>query len=738
MLELMRMSSSGPVYHVVVPSPLFRHFDYLPPAGEPRIEPGTRVRVPFGGRTVTGVVIGRADNSDLPASRLKGITTILDNRPLWPQSLLALLDWVAAYYHHPIGEVYATALPAWLRQAHRAEIRGTPRWRLNQAGRAAEPGALKRTPAQQHLWLALLAATEGLDAGALPGVSPRWRASLRALEKRGWIERREVPPAFRGRATPRPGPALNPDQQTAVDTVFSHGRGAGTFLLHGITGSGKTEVYLSLITRAIADGGQVLVLVPEIGLTPQLVERFEARLGTRVALLHSGLPDVERAQTWLAAAAGLTPVVLGTRSAVFVPLPNLSLVVLDEEHDPSFKQQDGLRYSARDVALVRGARDRIPVILGSATPSLESLRHARDGKYRLLALPGRTAGARLPEVVRLDMRRFACSDGLSAPLREAIAARLDRGEQSLIFLNRRGFAPAWMCHACGFVATCPRCDARLTYHRDRNRLLCHHCSTDQPVMTRCPGCAGEALRPLGAGTERLEVALVRTFPKARLVRVDRDSTRRRGSLEASLASINAGDADILVGTQMLAKGHDFPAVTLVGIVNADQGLYAPDFRAEERLMQTILQVSGRAGRADKPGQVLIQTWHPEHPLFEALSRHDYESFADYLLGERQAQQYPPYAHLALLRAESPAPGAPLLFLSLARKLAGAPEGMTLFDPLPAPMERRAGRYRAQLLVQAVERKPLHRFLDSWVRELSERKEARRVRWSLDVDPIDLC
>jgi primosomal protein N' (replication factor Y) len=431
-------------------------------------------------------------------------------------------------------------------------------------------------------------------------------------------------------------------------------------------------------------------------------------------------------------------VVIGTRSAVFVPMPRLGLVIVDEEHDPSFKQQDGLRYSARDVALVRAAREPAPVLLGSATPSLESLRHAREGRYRLLELPGRAGAAVLPVVIRLDLRKLAVDDGLSAPLREAIAARLQRGEQSLIFLNRRGFAPAWMCHACGWVATCPRCDARLTYHHGRRRLLCHHCSTDQPVMTRCPGCAGEeTLRPLGAGTERLESALVRTFPKARLVRVDRDSTRRRGALETTLARIRAGDADILVGTQMLAKGHDFPNVTLVGIVNADQGLYAPDFRAEERLLQTILQVSGRAGRADKPGQVLIQTWHPEHPIFDALARHDFEGFSDYLLGERQAQQYPPFSHLALLRAESPAAAAPLRFLALARELAGQPASVTLFDPLPAPMERRAGRYRAQLLVQATERKPLHRFLHGWVRAIGETPEARRVRWSLDVDPLDL-
>ena len=731
------MSSSGPVYQVVVPSPLYRFFDYLAPAEGVVLRPGTRVRVPFGGRTITGVVVGRAERSELPPNRLKRIAAILDDVPLWPENLLALLAWVADYYHHPIGEVFATALPAWLRQSHRAEIRGAPNWRLTNTGRSADPEAFRRAPAQRQLWQTLVDAPDGLDAAVLSTRATRWRTALRALEKRGWVERHEQLPRYRAIAAPRPGPGLNPDQRASAEAVFNSRHEYRTFLLHGVTASGKTEVYLSIIERLLADDRQALVLVPEIGLTPQLVARFEERLGIRAAVLHSALPEAERAQTWLAAAAGLAPVVIGTRSAAFVPLPRLGIVIVDEEHDPSFKQQDGLRYSARDVALVRAAREKIPVVLGSATPALESLRHAREGKYRLLNLPGRTGNAAMPDVVRLDMRRLASADGLSAPLREAIAARLVRGEQSLIFLNRRGFAPAWMCHACGWVAICPRCDARLTYHRGRNRLLCHHCSTDQPVMTRCPGCAGEALRPLGAGTERLETALARTFPKARLVRIDRDSTRRRGSLEASLASIHSGEADILVGTQMLAKGHDFPNVTLVGIVNADQGLYAPDFRAEERLMQTILQVSGRAGRADKPGQVLIQTWHPEHPLFDALARHDYDAFADYLLNERQAQQYPPYSHLALLRAESPAQSAPLQFLKLARQLANSPDDVTLFDPLPSPMERRAGRYRAQLLVQATERKPLHRFLDAWVRALSEAREARRVRWSLDVDPIDL-
>jgi primosomal protein N' (replication factor Y) len=380
------------------------------------------------------------------------------------------------------------------------------------------------------------------------------------------------------------------------------------------------------------------------------------------------------------------------------------------------------------------------VVLGSATPSLESFRNARDGAYTLLELPERTGSAALPAVRLLDMRALKPADGLSHPLRTAIAERLARGEQSLLFLNRRGFAPVLMCHACGWVAPCRRCDAELTLHRRRGRLLCHHCGAEQALPEKCPQCAAGEPHPLGEGTERVEAALAKFFPEARIVRVDRDTTRRQGALGATLARVEAGEADILVGTQMLSKGHDFPNVTLVGVVNADQGLYSADFRSPERLFQTIMQVAGRAGRADKPGEVLIQTWHPQHPLFAALQRHDYAGFADYALAERREAEYPPYSHFALLRAESPKAGAALGFLRAARALAEActPEAaVRLMDPVPAPMERRAGRYRAQLLTQSASRGPLHRFLDEWVRRIAESKEAKKVRWSLDVDPLDL-
>jgi primosomal protein N' (replication factor Y) len=728
------------IYQVAVPTPLQRTFDYLATAQAPALAPGTRVRVSFGQRETVGLILGCSDHSDWPRERLKPIGRVLDEEPLLAPSLLQLLVWVAEYYHYPIGEVIRTALPARLRQGAAAKTAGVKVWQLSVAGRTAEPSLLERAPAQKRLLEALAAAPQGLEAAQLATISPRWAAAMKALRARGWVSshQRDSQPA--SAAELKPPPVLNPAQLSAVDTIAQDLASFHAYLLHGVTGSGKTEVYLGVIERVLAQGRQALVLVPEIGLTPQVVERFAQRFPVPLALLHSGLTDQERLNAWLAARAGRARIVIGTRSAVFVPLAQPGLIVVDEEHDASYKQQDGLRYSARDVALMRASRSGIPIVLGSATPSLESLKKAREGAYTLLELPDRTGGAGMPAVRLLDMRRLKLSDGLSLPLREAIAARLQRQEQSLLFLNRRGFAPVWMCYDCGWLAPCRRCDAQLTLHQQRGKLLCHHCGAEQEVNTRCPVCQGANLHPLGAGTERVESALERFFPQARIVRIDRDSTRRKGALEEKLARVYDGSADILVGTQMLSKGHDFPNVTLVGILNADQGLYGTDFRSGERLFQLIMQVAGRAGRADKPGEVLIQTWHPQHPLFAALARHDFHGFAEFALAERRETGYPPYSYLALLRAESPRPGMALAFLAEARALGLAlppAAAVQLLAPVPAPMERRAGRYRAQLLVQSTARVPLHDFLRRWLLQLGQAPLAKKVRWTLDVDPVDM-
>ena len=705
-----------------------------------------RVRVPFGRRTVTGMVLGSAPHSDVPRDRLKRVQAVLDAAPLLDSATLEFLRWVADYYHHPVGEVMQTVLPVLLRQTHVLGDEGIPVWRVTAAGQGQSPADLTRAVVQAKLLQALQQVPAGLQAEALAALSEGWRTPLRALQDKGWVQMERVdclaaqhPPAAAD-APPAQNPVPNPAQAEAVAAIVAATGGFQCLLLHGITGSGKTEVYLQAISHMLAQGGQVLVLVPEIGLTPQLLQRFQQRFPVPIAVLHSALNDTERLCAWDMARRGKAPLVIGTRSAVFTPMPQLRLIIVDEEHDGSYKQQDGLRYSARDLAVVRASRERIPVVLGSATPSLESLNNARQGRYRLLPLPERTGSSVLPRVRLLDLRSLALNDGISAPLVDAIKARLQRQEQSLVFLNRRGFSPVWMCHDCGWLAPCARCDARMTLHRGSGRLRCHHCGSEGPVPTICPACQSANLHPLGEGTERVEDALARLFPAARVIRIDRDSTRRKGALEDKLRRIHAGEADILVGTQMLAKGHDFPNLTLVGVLNADQGLYGVDFRSGEQLFQRIVQVAGRAGRADKPGEVLIQTYHPDNPVFSALLQHDYEAYAQYALDERQQAQYPPFSHLALLRAESPNTGVALAFLQQAYTLAGPlndGQRVQLMQPLPSPMEKRAGRYRAQLLVQSAQRGALHDFLARWLAQLDELPAGRKVRWSLDVDPVDM-
>jgi len=508
-------------------------------------------------------------------------------------------------------------------------------------------------------------------------------------------------------------------------------------LLEGITGSGKTEVYLALAEQALANGKQVLVLVPEIGLTPQLLRRFRERLAAPVHLMHSDLADGERTRTWLAAARGQACVILGTRSAIFAPLPQAGLIVVDEEHDASYKQQDGLRYHARDLALVRAKALGIPVVLGSATPSLETLANVEAGRYRKLHLSARPGAAREAKFAIVDLRGKPVRDGLSPELVVAVRQCLARGEQALLFRNRRGYAPVLTCRSCGWHATCERCDKPLTWHRGDARLRCHHCGKDQPVPMQCPQCQQTNLAPQGLGTERMEEAVAKLFPGALVVRIDRETTRRKNALDDLLNRLGPEQAGVLVGTQMLAKGHDLPNLTLVGLVGVDEGLFSVDFRASERLCQLIVQVAGRAGRAHKPGTVLLQTYHPDHPLLRELLRHGYAPVARGLLEERKLAALPPYAHLALLRAEAKQPAAMEEFLAAAAALAEMPSEVSLLGPIPAPMPRRAGMHRGQLLLSAAERKHLHAFLPEWLAHVRESPQARRVRWSLDVDPIDL-
>ncbi|MBK7983709.1 MAG: primosomal protein N' [Candidatus Competibacteraceae bacterium] len=733
------------ILRIAVPSPLYRTFDYLPPpqCDPTTLQPGVRVRIPFGRRHVVGFLIETGNSSEMPADTLRPAQRVLDEAPVLSAEALALLHWARRYYHHPPGEVLATALPVLLRQGEPAlSPAPPPQWRISGAGRAALATAarLRRAPVQRRLLEHLASCSAGVTTEALRAVARDSAALLRALHEKGWVESLTPSAALGAPAAPALGspPTLNDAQAAAVAAVLAELEQFQVFLLEGITGSGKTEVYLRLIEAVLECGRQTLVLVPEIGLTPQLLERFRERLPGPLAVLHSGLSDRERLNAWLLARDGTAKVVVGTRSAVFVPLRAPGLIIVDEEHDSSFKQQEGFRYHARDLAVIRGRQLGIPVMLGSATPALESRHNAQRGRYRLLSLPERVGGGSEPPIDILDLRRQPLAEGLSRPLLERIRLHLDRDEQVLLFLNRRGFAPVLFCHECGWLSQCQHCDARMTLHLRRNRLICHHCGDQRAVDALCPLCGSLDLRPLGQGTERLESVLRREFPETAVTRIDRDSTRRRGSLQTLLAVIQSGGRRLLIGTQMLAKGHHFPDVTLVGIVDADQGLYGVDFRASERMAQLILQVAGRAGRADKPGTVLIQTHQPDHPLLRVLVSQGYPAFATAALAERQAALLPPFAHQALLRAEATTAEQATAFLRIGLALAEPiAEDVELLGPAPAPMERRAGRYRAQLLVQAAQRQPLHRFLERWVPLLWAERGERSVRWSLDVDPIEL-
>ncbi len=683
-----------------------------------------------------GVLLNVAEVSAIPRQRLRPALDVLDTRPVVAADLMALARWASAYYHYPIGEVLSSVLPVALRKGGAANRRRASAWRLTAAGRAIAPETMQRARRQAGLLAALASYPAGATAAQLREAEAYSAAALGALRDKGWIEPADMS-AAQDRREPVAGPVLDSAQQAAV-AVIHQAQGFSPLLLQGVTGSGKTEVYLRAIQQSLSQGRQTLVLVPEIGLTPQLVRRFEQRLAVPLAVLHSGMTDRERLDAWLAAADGTARVVIGTRSAVFTPLANPGLFIVDEEHDPSLKQQEGFRYSARDLLIWRARHLAIPIVLGSATPSLESLHNTRQGRYRLLELPERAGGARAPHMQLLDVRAQTMDNQLSRPLISEMGRHLEAGGQVLLFLNRRGYAPTLICHDCGWVAECHRCDAHLVLHQGAGELRCHHCGSQSRVDTRCPGCGSSDLRALGSGTERVELALQQHFPSRRVLRIDRDNIRGKGRLADLLAQARKGDAEILLGTQMLAKGHHFPGVTLVGILDTDQGLFSADFRAGERMAQLIIQVAGRAGRADRPGQVLIQTHHPEHPLLRLLVERGYDDFARAALMEREAASLPPFSSVALLRAEAAGREAPERFLNAAREQAAVRGGgeVALWGPVPAPMERRQGRYRAQLMLVAQERLALQRLLDGWVPCLDQIKSARSVRWSLDVDPVD--
>ncbi len=580
---------------------------------------------------------------------------------------------------------------------------------------------------------------EGLDLEQLNGLPKNWHQAVQALSRKGLTKQRLQPCLQHNKANLKSPEKLNQHQFRAVNTILGHLDRFTSFLLDGVTGSGKTEVYLRLVEEVVALGRQSLVLIPEIGLTPQLLGKFRSRFDVPLAVMHSGMSELERHCAWDLARKGSVSVVIGTRSAVFTPLAQPGVIIVDEEHDASFKQQDGFRYHARDIAVFRARQYGIPVVLGSATPSLESFNNVKKQKYQLLNLPERAGKAKPPSLDVIDLRCQTIEEGLSKPLLHEIRQHLASEGQVLLFLNRRGFAPILICHQCGWAASCDRCDTHMTLHTANYRLCCHHCGADRGPPLHCPDCDSSDLRVVGEGTERVEQALKRHFAEIPIIRIDRDTTRRKGEMQSKLEQIHRGEHRILVGTQMLSKGHDFPEVTLVGIVNVDQGLYSTDFRATERMAQLIVQVAGRAGRAGKPGKVVLQTHQPTHPLLETLLSGGYGMFCAAALQERQIAGLPPHRHMALLRAEATERAAPLDFLGAAHTAAPI-QGNTaleIWGPAPAPMERRAGRYRAQLLVVTKYRRLLMGLLNDWIPLLGSIPGARKVRWSLDVDPIDL-
>ncbi|MEM1228959.1 MAG: primosomal protein N' [Pseudomonadota bacterium] len=729
-----------PAVRLALPLPLHQQFDYALPAGAAPPLPGARVKVRFGRQQLVGICTDPAPAD--PHERLRPLTAVIDATPALDPEQLALGHWLSEYYHHPLGEVLSLLLPPAARRGASLAPATVTGYRL-----LGSPGDLTRAPKQAALAARLVAGPAPRATLLTEGHSA---ATIRALSQKGHLETIELDPGPAPTAVATQAPLTpRPEQAEAIEAICdSFGRFA-PFLLEGITGSGKTEVYLQCMARVLMRGEQVLVLVPEIALTPQTRARFEARFGTAAAL-HSQVSDGERLDLWRGCRDGTVSVLIGTRSASLTPFARLGLIIVDEEHDGSYKQTEGLRYSARDLAVKRAADLRIPLVLGSATPALESIANARAGRYRHLILRERAGGAAEPQVRLLDIRGQSLEDGISMDLRRAIGAHLDAGAQVLVFLNRRGYAPSLICGACGHVATCAACDQPMTYHRQgqpsgdvRGQLRCHHCGARATTDGSCEACAAQALVPVGVGTQRSEEALKRWFPQVPCYRIDRDTARSKARLQAHFEAIASGAPALLIGTQILAKGHHFPNVTLVAMLGVDGGLAAADYRAPERTAQLIVQVAGRAGRAERPGEVWIQTLQPENPLLTGLLREGYPGFASRELERRREAGLPPAALMALLRADSPEATAPGAFLTrlrdgLRRAHAerGAGAAIELLGPVPAPMQRLGGRHRFQLLLLASERALLHRAL-RWVsRHGHDIRTPGHLRWSIDVDPLD--
>lgn len=735
------------IVKVALDVPLNRLFDYL--SDDSALAVGQRVLVPFGRRNQIGIVMGFSQSSDISVEKLKSVKQAFLNETPLDAEILKLIQFSAEYYQYPLGQAVMSALPARLRQVIPAVARKQFAYRLTDFGRSQTAAQIpKRRLVTQRVFLALLA-NHALSEAELDLISSSARKAAKQLEADGWVCAKQVHFAQRVAEIPATTvPGLNDEQQLAVAQVVKDLHHFKAWLLHGITGSGKTEVYIRLMQHVLKQAAaQVLVLVPEINLTPQLEARFRSRFsGIPLVSLHSHLSESERLHHWQLAQSGEAKIIIGTRLSIFTPLPHLKLIIIDEEHDGSYKQQDSMRYHARDVALVRAKWLNIPVVLGSATPSLESWHNATTlatglktaNKYQLLSLNQRAVtAAQLPVIQCIDTTKVTLQHGFSPQLIEALKLRISRGEQSLLFINRRGFSPVLLCSACHWIAPCTRCSSRLVVHLGQRKLRCHHCGYEQKIPNQCPSCGNADLHPTGHGTQRLEQTLAQLLPAARIARVDRDSISKKNALVEILDKVHRQEIDILVGTQMLAKGHDFPNLTLVGVIDADSALHSPDFRASERLFAQLMQVAGRAGRADKPGQVIIQTQFPEHVLFNALRRQDYATYANAMLRERQQMQFPPYVFMALLRAEASDFNLVQKFLSYAFRVARELNTKAVvYDPIRPQMERLKGMERGYVLMQAGNRGVLQALLCKLMTQLRGHSTSVKVRWAIDVDPLE--
>ncbi|MCP5076601.1 MAG: primosomal protein N' [Psychromonas sp.] len=741
------------ICRVALAIPLHKQFDYLLPEylAENYLQPeslellvGCRVRVPFGGkRQMVGVVCEVNPELDYDISKLKKVTQLIDHSPLLNKKLWSLLRWASFYYQHPFGDVYQQAIPTTLRQGKEASFKGSEHWqRTTQAINIDDFKRAKKQYQALTILGDLCLLTSELKTQSIT------RVTLKALQEKGVLEAVDKQPAVNvnwlndfEESTEKP--TLTSEQALAITAVNQQNQTFNCFLLEGITGSGKTEVYLNIIKPILQQGKQVLIIVPEIGLTPQTVQRFKQRFNVPIYLKHSALNAREQLDSWCHAKMGSAAIIIGTRSAIFSDFKDLGLIILDEEHDASFKQQDGFRYHARDFAIKRAHIEQIPILLGSATPAFETLHNALQGKYQHLHLTERAGNAKPPASSLINLAGLPLQSGLSPQLIELMGKHLEKNNQVILFLNRRGYAPVLMCHECGWLVKCGRCDAFYTYHKSANYLHCHHCTSTHPIPQQCNDCGSTQLISTGVGTEQLEETLNQLFPQYPTVRIDRDNTRKKESFNQYLTDINNGKYKILLGTQMLAKGHHFPDVTLVALIDVDGALFCNDYRASERLAQLFTQVSGRAGRAEKRGQVLLQTHHPEHSLLQELVNSGYAEFSRHALTERQMAQLPPFSFQALLRAESDNATLAESFLGLCKQII---EQITVLNkintrlfvlgPIPASMERRAGKYRFQLLLQSDHRSLISKTLQQALPALDKLPEGRKVRWSIDVDPID--